>query len=285
MKHARTITILAVLIAITSGLAAAVGIFSGGGPGPFEHETVRGTTVTIYGHGLYRHMSWDVAVQGIGHDFVTLLLGLPVLVATLVLARRGTARERLLLAGVFGYFHVTYLFYLVMGAYNPLFLVYTLLAGLSFFALSLTLLGFDVSRIADAYQQTAPTRLAGGFLIFNTVAIGLMWLGVVVPPLIDGSIYPAEVQHYTTLVVQGLDLALLLPLCMVTAILLLRRRPMGYLLAPVYLVFLSLLMTALLAKIIAMGTVGADIVPAVFIIPVILVVTVGTTIAMLRKIA
>ena len=60
---------------------------------------------------------------------------------------------------------------------------------------------------------------------------------------------------------------------------------MGYLLAPVYLVFLSLLMTALLAKIIAMGQVGAQIVPAVFIIPTILVVTIGTTVALLRKIA
>ena len=147
------------------------------------------------------------------------------------------------------------------------------------------LLGFDLERLPDAYQPTAPTRLAGGFLIFNVVAIGSMWLGIVVPPLLDGSVYPPEVQHYTTLIVQGLDLGLLLPLCVVSAILLLRRRPMGYLLAPVYLVFLSLLMTALLAKIIAMGQVGAEIIPAVFIIPTILVVTIGTTIALLRKIA
>lgn len=36
--------------------------------------------------------------------------------------------------------------------------------------------------------------------------IGSLWLGVVVPPLVDGSIYPKELQHYTTLVVQGFDL-------------------------------------------------------------------------------
>ncbi len=285
MEHQRAISILVLLIAVASGIAAAAGIFSGGGPGPFELETVRGTTVTIHGQGLYRHMSWDVAVQGIGQDVVTLFIAVPALLAALVFARRGSVRARLLLAGVLGYFHVTYLFYLVMGAYNPLFLVYAALAGMSFFGLALSLLGFDLVRLPKAYQPTAPTRLAGGFLIFNTVAIALMWLGVVVPPLLDGSIYPAEVQHYTTLIVQGLDLGLLLPLCMVTAILLLRGRPMGYLLAPVYLVFLSFLMTALVAKIIGMGLVGAEIVPAVFVIPTILIVTIGTTVALFRKIA
>ena len=30
------------------------------------------------------------------------------------------------------------------------------------------------------------------------------------PPLLEGSVYPVEVQHYTTLIVQGLDLGLLL---------------------------------------------------------------------------
>lgn len=82
-------------------------------------------------------------------------------------------------------------------------------------------------------------RFAEGFLVFNAVAIGLMWLQVVVPPLLDGSIYPAQLQHYTTLIVQGLDLGLLLPLSAVSGVLLMRRTPMGCLLGPVYLVFLS----------------------------------------------
>jgi len=165
-----------------------------------------------------------------------------------------------------------------------LFLMYAFLLGTSFFALALTLPGFDVGTLPSSFAQKAPVRFSGGFLIFNTFAIAFMWLSVVVPPLLDGSIYPVEVQHYTTLIVQVMDLGLLLPLSFVSGILLLKRRSMGFLLGPVYLAFLSLLMTALLAKIIAMGTVGASIIPAVFIIPVICLVTIASAFRMVRAV-
>lgn len=282
MKHKKTITVLVVCIILASGIAAATGIFSGGGTGPFDYKTIRGETVKIHGYGLYKHMSADVAVQGIGQDYITLFLGIPLLLAGLIAARRGSLRGRYFLAGVLGYFLVTYLFYLVMGMYNPLFLLYVFLLGTSFFAFSLTMLGIDVKTLPSRFSAKTPTTLCGGFLIFNTIAIALLWLSVVLPPLLDGSIYPREVQHYTTLIVQGLDLGLLLPLCFVTGILLIKKRPMGFLLAPVYLVFLSLLMTALVAKIVAMGLVGAAIIPAVFIIPAITLISIICATLMFR---
>lgn len=83
-----------------------------------------------------------------------------------------------------------------------------------------------------------------------------------VPPLLDGTIYPPSLEHYTTLIVQGLDLALFLPLSIISGALLLRRKALGYLDAPVYLIFLVFQMTNLTAKLIAMGTQGQEIVPA-----------------------
>ena len=284
MKHSRTITVLTVCIIVIAGIASGIGIFSGGGPGPAEYETVRGKTVTLYGYGLYKHMSADVAVQGIGQDYITLFLGVPLLAVALVWARRDSLRGRLFLAGVLGYFLVTYLFYLVMAMYNPLFLVYAFLLGASFFAFALTMLGFDLETLPGEFSPKTPVRFSGSFLMFNTFAIALMWLSVVLPPLLDGSIYPVDVQHYTTLIVQGMDLGLLLPLCFVSAILLLKRRPTGYLLGTVYLVFLSLLMIALVAKIVAMGLVGANIIPAVFIIPLICLVTIFSAFRMVRAV-
>lgn len=284
MKHRRTITILVVFIALAAGIAAGVGVFSSGGSGQFDYESIRGRTVPIYGEGVYRHMSADVAVQGIGQDVVTLFIGIPVLIVALVLARRGRLRARLFLGGVLGYFFVQYLFYLVMGMYNPLFLVYTALAGTGFFALGLVLLDVDLAALQVTLAERAPVRFAGGFLVVNAVAIGLMWLQVVVPPLLDGSVYPDQLQHYTTLIVQGLDLGLLLPLSAVSGVLLMRRTPMGVLLGPVYLVFLSFQMTALVGKLVAMGLTGVSIVPAIFIIPVIGLVAIGSAVAVYRRI-
>ncbi|MDR8393950.1 hypothetical protein NC796_22540 [Aliifodinibius sp. S!AR15-10] len=267
MKHKQSITILSSIIILLAVVASTSGIFSGGGPGPYQIETVRGETVTVYGKGLYMHMSQNVAPQGVAQDYITLGIAVPLLLVSLLWARRGSLKGQLLLAGTLGYFLVTYLFYLVMGMYNVMFLAYVILLGASFFAFSQTLLSIDINNLRTHFAESTPVTWAGGFLIFNSIAIALMWLGIVIPPLLDGSIIPVQVEHYTTLIVQGLDLGLLLPLSFVSGLLLIRRKPLGYLLAPVYLVFLSILMTALTAKVIAMGILGQNIMPAVVIIP------------------
>jgi hypothetical protein len=94
-----------------------------------------------------------------------------------------------------------------------------------------------------------------------------LWLTIVIPPLFDGTIIPVQVEHYTTLIVQGLDLGILLPAAFIAGVLFIRKKPLGYLLCPVYFVFLSLLMSALTAKVVAMVMLGYNVIPAIFIIP------------------
>jgi hypothetical protein len=59
----------------------------------------------------------------------------------------------------------------------------------------------------------------------------LAWLGRILPPLISGET-PA-LENTTTLVIQAMDLALIVPLAILSGILLLRRSAWGYLLASV----------------------------------------------------
>lgn len=63
-----------------------------------------------------------------------------------------------------------------------------------------------------------------------------------------------------------------------------RQREMGYLMATEALVFLTLLMTALLAKLVAMALAGVSVVPAIFIIPLIALSAGILGVGMLRKI-
>ena len=266
-KEKKVITILAALIAVLSAVAASAGIFSDAGGGTYAYETIRGRITQIYGKGLYHHMSADVAIQGIAQDYVTLLVGVPLLLIALAYYRRGLVRGHFLLMGTLGYFLVTYLFYTAMGMYNELFLVYAALLGLSFFALVRAMLSVDLQRVEQLFADHAPTTFVGGYLIFSAIAIALLWLSVVVPPLLDGTIYPPGLEHFTTLIVQGFDLGLLLPISMVSGWLLLRRTPMGWLCGTIYIVFLSLLMTALTAKVIAMALAGQPVIPVIFVIP------------------
>lgn len=259
---------MAFAIIILSSAAALTGILASGGTGQYEYESIRGQMVNIYGKGLYKHMSSDVAIQGIAQDYVTFFIAVPLLIISFIRASRtGSLRAKFVLSGTLGYFMVTYLFYMCMAMYNQFFLVYVLLTSLAFYSFILSLRAIGLKGI-ESYFKDMPVRFPGGFLIFNSFAIGLMWLGVVVPPLLSGEVYPSAVEHYTTLIVQGMDLSLLLPASFLSGYFLLKRKPEGFLFAPVYLVFLSLLMTALTAKIIAMQISGVSAGPALVIIPV-----------------
>ncbi|MBW6477908.1 MAG: hypothetical protein K0B37_00645 [Bacteroidales bacterium] len=59
---------------------------------------------------------------------------------------------------------------------------------------------------------------------------------------------------------------------------------MGYLATITYMVFLSSLMTALTAKIIAMANHGVNVIPVVFIIPVINLITITCAALMIKNI-
>ncbi len=284
MMNKKVISVLLIVVAIVAIIAASSGIFSHGGNGPYEYQSIRGRTVTIHGDGLYRHMSSDVAIQGIAQDYVTLFIAVPLLLTTLIFSMKRSLRARFLLAGILNYFLVTYLFYLEIAMYNEMFLAYVILTGTSFFAFFILLLTFDIQKIPVLFNANIPVKFIGGFLISNSIIIAMLWLSVVLPPLIDGSVIPDAVQHYTTLTVQGLDLAIFLPISFVSGFLLIKKKTFGYLMSTVTLVFLPLLMTALTAKIIAMALTGVNVIPAVFIIPSILIISIICSLLMLRNI-
>jgi hypothetical protein len=283
MESIRIIRFLMIVVVITSGIATLTAIFSHDGPGTYTYESIRGKQIAIYGEGLYKDMSAEVAPQGLAQDHITLLLGIPLLIISYLKARKGSLKARYLLTGTFGYFLVTYLFYLVMAMYNQMYLAYVILLSASFFGFYLLMHSFPPANLPTYFIAGIPRKLAGGFLILNSIVIALLWLSIIIPPLLDGSVIPKEVEHYTTLIVQGLDLAILLPGGFIAGLLLIKGKPQGYLLAPVYFVFLSLLMSALTAKVIAMGVLGYNVIPAIFIIPAFNLITVVFTVIILRR--
>lgn len=282
MKYKKAISLLVYGISILAIIATTAGIFSKSGPGEYEHISIRGETVTIFGKGIYQDMSADVAIQGIAQDVVTLFIAIPFLLTALYFARKGSLKGRIMLSGSLLYFFLTYLFYLAMAMFNPLFLVYVLLLSASFFALILTLFSLYFENLSKYFHPRLPVKFLGGFLIFNAVVIGSLWLQVVLPPLFK-EVIPIDLDHYTTLIVQGFDLALFLPISFISGIFLIKRAPIGYLLGPVYVVFLSLLMTALTGKITGMALVGVNVFPAIFIIPLINLTTILCIIIFFRN--
>jgi hypothetical protein len=227
-------------------------------------------------------MPGDIAVQGLAQDAVTLIVAIPFLLLTLAWARRGARVGHLALSGAIAYLFVQYFLYLAMATYNELFLVWVGLVLLSSQALFRLVLAIPPSAFADAHIAKRSRLYVGGFLLLSGALIGLLWLQVIVPPLIEGSLYPTGLSHFTTMIVQGFDLALFLPASLVAGNAYLRRRPLGELLAPIYAVFLSLQMLALLAKIVWMSMIGVSAGPALVVIPLLLLGAIAAAVLALR---
>jgi len=266
MSTKQTLRLLVAVIVLAATIASASGIFLEAGSGPYQYTSIRGQEITMSGKGLYQHMAANDAIPGIAQDYLTLLLAVQLLLI-FGFRNKSSLKQKIFLAGLTAYFLVTYFFYLCMGMYNECFLLYVIIAGSSFFGFIMQIQDLQKTNTNTWFGLERPA-FAGWFLIANAILIGLMWLSMVIPPIMDGSLYPASLEHYTTLIVQGLDLAILLPVSMISGVLFLKRKSSGYLWTPVYLVFLSFLMLALMAKIIGMGIKGGNIVPAVYIIPV-----------------
>jgi len=186
--------------------------------------------------GIYR----DPAVllpQDLGTDLVTLCVGLSLLVGGAIATQRGSQRGRLVWLGALGYLVYAYGMYALGVRWNPLFLAYVALFGLSFFALASGLMRTDAARIRDAAHGRVPTRSVAAYLIAITTMVAALWLGEEAGALLRGTVPPSVVQFQApTNIVHVFDLGIVLPAFVLAAVMLLRDRPWGYVLAGVLLV-------------------------------------------------
>lgn len=254
-------------IILLSILASTMGILYDLDGASYTYETIRNKTVEIYGVGLYKHMTSDVAIQGIAQDYVTLFIGVPILIFLYIKIKRNSLKYRLFLTGTVFYFFLTYLFYTAMGMYNEMFLVYVMLLAISLILLGGLLISFDLKDIKKIYMNTKIIKWSSIFLMINSGLVALLWLNVVLPPLFDGSLYPDALNHFTTLIVQGFDLGIFLPVGFLGGYLAYRNNIYGYLITIIYVIFQCFLMTALTSKLIFMANAGATVIPAIFIMP------------------
>ncbi|MDF2612264.1 MAG: hypothetical protein K0S71_50 [Clostridia bacterium] len=249
MKFKKSVSILVLCIVILSLTACLAGLFSDGGSGQYEYKTINNEIVKIYGSGLYKNDSISVAAQGKASDFVTLVMGIPLLLLSGYFAVKGSFKGKLILTGTLGYFLYTYMSYTFLWMYNQFFIIYTLLMSLSLFAFIFTIMSFDVENIADKFKRQLPVKFLGGFQIFIAFTIGMLWLGKIAPSIFEGAV-PGGLEHYTTLVIQGMDLGIVVPAALLSGILLIKRKPFGYLLSSVIIIKGITMLTAISAMII-----------------------------------
>lgn len=234
MKRNKTLYVLVIMILLLSATVSIIGILTSQNPQHTTFTAITGEVVTVYGTGIYKNDSVSVVAQGIASDMVTLFLAIPASLIALFLAVKNSFRAQLTLTGLIGYFLYTYMSYTFLWSYNPLFIIYTVLMSLSLFAFIIAMTSFDLSDITHRFSDKFPVRWVSGYLISISILLALLWLGKLAPTF--GGAVPVGLEHYTTLVIQGMDLGFIVPAGLVTAYLLLNRKPLGYLLSGILIV-------------------------------------------------
>lgn len=213
-------------------VATATGIFYRTPGSPIEYRTVRGEQVFYQGSGIYRYDPAPFALEGVVWDVINLFIGLPLFALAIYLVWRNALHGRLMLGGLLFYFFYVYLMATVGYALNTLFLVYVAIFALSAVAFFLNLYDIDVARLPAQISTGFPHRLFIGFLFTLSAVLIVLWVGRIFPIMLTGQ-FPPDMAGMTTLVSQGIDLGMVVPLAICAGILLGRRSPWGYLLTAI----------------------------------------------------
>ena len=251
MKNKRIISILVIFISILATLTSILGLLNIDHLNIKEFISITGEIVKIYGSGLYKNDSLSTVAQGQASDFITLIFAIPLLLWSLYLSIKGVFKGQLLLIGTLAYFLYTYVSYTFLWNYNVLFIVYVALMSMSFFALVLTIQTIDINSLEKKFSDQLPIKLLTGFQWTIGLLIGLLWIEKIASSILLNT-PPVGLEHYTTLVIQAMDLGFVVPIAFLSGTLLLKKKPYGYLLTSIVIFKGVTMLTAITAMIINM---------------------------------
>ena len=229
------ITVLSVITVVLVCIAACAGLFYSSGGEPRVVESIHGETVELFGDGVYANNSTFTATIRKGSDLAMLFVSVGLLAVTL---KRNTGHKMKLahgglLASVL-YYAATTAFETV---YNQLFLLYLCMFSAAFFAFVFTVIDLR-GTIRPPGKNGKHTKTA----VFTMIAgcTVLIWLMDVIPGILTGT-PPGFISIYTTSPTIIIDIGLILPSCALSGVMLMQKKPMGYILPPIMLAFLSVI--------------------------------------------
>lgn len=207
-ERQRPLFVLTVLTALATAFASAAGILR---------------------PQLYLPFTPEAILPGaLSQDIFSLMAAVGLLIC-LWRMRRSAPRVWLLWASLNGYLFYAYALYAFEKIYNPLFLVYIAITGLTLYSLIFFFAWLDRGYVARIDATGLPRRAVAAYLLFLAAMFVMVWLSMILPG-IAARVPPDGATIFV------LDLAFFLPLLVIVAAYLLRRRPMGALLAPIVLV-------------------------------------------------
>ena len=199
------------------------------------------------------------ASQGIGQDIINLFVVVPILIVAALFAYRKSRRGLFVWSGAIFYLAYSYTIYSFGLHFNYLFIAYCVILGLSFYSLIYFVLTSLHENSSGWFSSKVPTQSTGIFLIVISLLFYFIWLSEIIPAILLNQT-PQSVVESGLLInpVHVLDIAICLPALLITGIALIKKRSIGFLLAPTMLIFCIFMALAIAAMVIVMKSKGLE---------------------------
>lgn len=226
-QQLKIITILSIILSVALAVVSYYGAFI---PETYERDEI------------------SMAVQGIGQDLFDLFFIVPLLLITLFFVHKENKPAFLIFSGVIFYILYSFFIYCFGVHFNNLFLLYCLILGTSLYTFIIMIIQLRGMDVKEWFKNKAPLRTVGFYFLIIALMFYFLWLKDLIPAIINKSV-PQSVSDYNLLVnpVHVLDIAIVLPGLIISALSLLKKKQAGFIFAPIFLVFILLLGMALIA--------------------------------------
>ncbi len=279
--------ILSIVILICAIISASGGLFWDDGGSTYFLENVNGETVELFGNGLYATESLFKAPINKGTDAIILFVVVPIFLITTLLLKKDNKKIKLLHLGLVGCF-LYYSASISFGvSYNILFLVYIILFSASLFKLIISIVEIDKGKYDEEMISALPHKGLVIYLVLAGMSV-FVWLIEIVTS-IASRMPPSIIGMNTTEPTFVIDIGIIAPACFLAAILVYKRKQLGYILSVVLLTINSAIGIIVLSQTIFQNMYGViisieEFIPYVMVFVIMSIVATTFNIKILRRI-
>lgn len=194
--------------------------------------------IGIWNQKLYLKETVGWLSQCIGQDISNMIFISPILLASAFYASKGNRNAKIIWLGTMITNIYSYAIYCFAVHFNFLFLAYCLILGLSNFSV----INFLVENINEDFRswftEKTPTKAVGIFLFIIAFMFAFLWLSDSLPAVLTNTV-PENIikDNLFTNPIHVLDFAFYLPLMFISSIMLIKKKALGYLIAPMMMFF------------------------------------------------
>jgi hypothetical protein len=222
-----------IILSICVIITALIGLLYKDSGASFEVQNMYGDTVQLYGNGIYAYNSVLNVANYMGTN-VTELIGASLLIILTLWKNRPLWAEVLRTSEIISllYASMTSVFGISM---NQLYLLYVMCFGIGLITAFISVKNlFDIIEVPEEIVNTSKFKGTGYFLIISGVITALVWISSIMPVVINGE-FGSLLGVQTSEATFGIDLGIVCPLFIYCGISVLRKKIIGYKIAPLLL--------------------------------------------------